>query len=185
VKTKAAAIRRADLAAQEPRALEQIEAVRDRTTTLLETGESIPVTAPHQVLVSGTFDGNAVLAAHFEAGKDRGGADLVLSITGTDGVLELRSAPAASDPIDLTLFGARGEATALVKYTVPARYFGPHGADLRGSAYAIAQVYDALAHDIAEGTSLAPGFRDALTRHRLLDAIATASSTGQRQRVPV
>jgi len=37
--------------------------------------------------------------------------------------------------------------------------------------------------DITEGTSLAPNFHDALGRHRLLDAISTASTTGQRQRV--
>ncbi|WP_394849469.1 Gfo/Idh/MocA family oxidoreductase [Pendulispora brunnea] len=154
------------------------------TTTVIETGAVLPVTAPHQVLVSGTFDGNAVLAAHFEAGKERGGTDLLLRITGTEGVLELRSEPAHLDPRDLVLFGARGEATSLEKYTVPDRYFGPHGSDLRGSSYALAQVYDALARDIAEGTSLAPSFRDALARHRLLDTIASASSTGQRQRVP-
>ncbi|WP_394838977.1 Gfo/Idh/MocA family oxidoreductase [Pendulispora rubella] len=153
------------------------------TMTILETQEVIPVTSPHQVLVSGTFDGNAVLAAHFEAGKERGGTDLLIRITGTEGALELRSEPAELDPSDLALFGARGDATALEKYTVPSQYYGPHGTELRGSSYALAQVYAALAHDIAEGTSLAPSFRDAVSRHRLLDVIATASSTGQRQRV--
>jgi hypothetical protein len=34
---------------------------------------------------------------------------------------------------------------------------------------------------VGEGTHLCPTFDDAVTRHRMLDAIETAAATGQRQ----
>jgi hypothetical protein len=38
-----------------------------------------------------------------------------------------------------------------------------------------------IARDYREGTRFCPTFDDAVTRHRLLNAIETASATGQRQ----
>ncbi|WP_394821496.1 Gfo/Idh/MocA family protein [Pendulispora albinea] len=152
------------------------------TTTLLETGEVIPVNTPHQVLVSGTFASNAVLSAHLEAGRQQGPSHLTMHITGTEGSLELRSD--THDPTDLLLFGARGDEPHLEKLTVPQAHVGEYGTDLQGSAYAMTQLYAAFGRDIADGTSLAPGFDDALRRHRLLDAIQTAASTGRTQPVP-
>ena len=45
----------------------------------------------------------------------------------------------------------------------------------------LAQAYARFARDYREGTHLCPTFEDAVTRHRMLDAIETAAATGQRQ----
>jgi predicted dehydrogenase len=52
---------------------------------------------------------------------------------------------------------------------------------LRGPALNVAQAYGRFARDFREGTHLSPTFDDAVTRHRMLDAIETAAATGQRQ----
>ena len=41
---------------------------------------------------------------------------------------------------------------------------------------------DGIARDYREGTHLCPTFDDAVTRHRMLDAIEKAAATGQHQR---
>jgi predicted dehydrogenase len=43
------------------------------------------------------------------------------------------------------------------------------------------QAYAHFARDYREGTQFCPTFEDAVTRHRMLDAIETAAATGQRQ----
>ena len=45
----------------------------------------------------------------------------------------------------------------------------------------LAQAYARFARDYREGTHLCPTFEDAVTRHRMLDAIEAAAATGQRQ----
>jgi predicted dehydrogenase len=63
---------------------------------------------------------------------------------------------------------------------VPAKYrWGP--AQAAGPSTNVAQAYANLARDYREGTHLCPTFDDAVTRHRMLDAIETAAATGRRQ----
>jgi predicted dehydrogenase len=50
-----------------------------------------------------------------------------------------------------------------------------------GPSTNVAQSYARFARDYREGTHLCPTFDDAVTRHRMLDAIETAAATGQRQ----
>nr|WP_276598597.1 Gfo/Idh/MocA family oxidoreductase [Nannocystis sp. SCPEA4] len=141
-------------------------------TRILETGEIVPVTAPDQVLISGTLSSGAVLSAHFETGK-RNGPILSTVLTGTEGDLVLDH--------DLTLSGARGDDQPLARLSTPDSYaWSPRGA-LSDDAHQIAQLYAAFARDLAEGTSLAPSFRDAVRLHHLVDTIAEASTTGQRK----
>jgi predicted dehydrogenase len=45
----------------------------------------------------------------------------------------------------------------------------------------VAQAYARFARDYREGTHLCPTFDDAVTRHRMLDAIEQAAATGQRR----
>jgi len=61
---------------------------------------------------------------------------------------------------------------------VPPQYpFSPP----QGPGTNVAQAYAHFARDYREGTHLCPTFDDAVTRHRMLDAIETAAATGQRQ----
>ena len=50
-----------------------------------------------------------------------------------------------------------------------------------GPSTNVAQAYARFARDYRGGTHLCPTFEDAVTRHRMLDAIETAAATGQRQ----
>jgi len=51
----------------------------------------------------------------------------------------------------------------------------------QGPSTNVAQAYAHFARDYREGTHLCPTFDDAVIRHRMLDAIETATATGQRQ----
>jgi len=51
----------------------------------------------------------------------------------------------------------------------------------QGPSTNVAQAYARFARDYREGTHLCPTFNDAVTRHRMLDAIETAAATGQRR----
>src|SRR5439155_1671316 len=50
-----------------------------------------------------------------------------------------------------------------------------------GATTNVVQAYARFARDYREGTHLCPTFADAVTRHRMLNAIETAAVTGQRQ----
>src|SRR2546422_8402415 len=54
---------------------------------------------------------------------------------------------------------------------------------LQGPGTNVAQAYAHFARDYREGTHLCPTFDDAVTRHRMLDAIERAAATGQRQTI--
>lgn len=49
--------------------------------------------------------------------------------------------------------------------------------DLRGPARNVAALYAAFAHDLDQGTSLAPSFSDAVRLHRLVERIAGGATT--------
>jgi len=140
-------------------------------TTLAETGEVIPVTAPDQVLIHGTLASGAVLSAHVEAGKRNGGV-ISATITGTEGDLVLSQ--------DLTVSGARGDDQPLAPLPTPEQYFWSPRGSLSDDAHQTAQLYAAFARDVDEGTSFAPGFEHALALHRLLSTVAESSRTGRR-----
>ncbi|APR81725.1 putative oxidoreductase [Minicystis rosea] len=142
------------------------------TTTIIESGEAIPVTAPDQVVLSGTLANGAVLAAHFEAGK-RNGSEITCTITGTEGDLLLSA--------DLTVSGAQGDGNPLTPLPTPEGYFWSTKGTLSDDAHQMGELYAAFARDLAEGTKLAPTFADAESFHRLLATIEEASATGQRR----
>jgi predicted dehydrogenase len=50
-------------------------------------------------------------------------------------------------------------------------------------AYTVAHAYAQLRADLAEGTRTVPDFAHAVRRHRLLDYVQQAATTGERQRV--
>ncbi|MDI1477146.1 Gfo/Idh/MocA family oxidoreductase [Polyangium sp. y55x31] len=139
--------------------------------TILETGETVPISVPHQVLISGTLQSGAVLSAHIEAGK-RNGGEIWATFTGTEGDLRLSQ--------DFTLSGARGDGQPLESLPIPERYRSPAQANLNEDAHHTAHLYAAIAKDLAEETEVVPTFRDAWKLYRLLDAVAASSATGRR-----
>lgn len=100
-------------------------ATRRPRPTIVETGETIEMTAPDQVIVNGTLENGAVASVHISGGTARG-TGFLFEIHGTEGDLVI--APAQQVPgvgvqyADLTLRGAQGEGVALAEIPVPPHY---------------------------------------------------------------
>src|SRR6059036_785101 len=161
----------------EIRELSATMTARRTTFTVAETGESKPMTADDQVCVSGLLEGGAALSIHYRGGSSRG-TNLLWEINGTEGDLQLTAAGGQAQIFEMTVRGGNGAQSSLEVLPVPQQYrFSP----LRGPSANVAQAYARFARDYREGTHLCPTFDDAVTRHRMLDAIERAAATGQRQ----
>jgi predicted dehydrogenase len=161
----------------EPRELSATMTVRRKTFTIAKTGESKPMAADDQVCVSGLLDGGAAFAIHYRGGVSRG-TNLLWEINGTEGDLQLTAAGGQAQIFEMTVRGGKGTQSSLEVLPVPQQY---HWAPSQGPSTNVAQAYARFARDYREGTSLCPTFDDAVTRHRMLNAIETAAATGQRQ----
>jgi predicted dehydrogenase len=151
---------------------------RRRTTfTIAETGETEPMTAEDQIGVSGLLEGGAVFTIHYRGGVSRG-TNLLWEINGTEADLQLTAAGGQAQIFQLELRGGNGDRSALEILPVPEQY---QWAPPQGPSTNVAQAYARFARDYRDNTHLCPTFEDAVTRHRMLDAIETAAATGQRQ----
>jgi predicted dehydrogenase len=152
---------------------------RRTTAEVAGTGESVPMTAEDQVAVSGLLESGIAFSIHYRGGVSRG-TNLLWEINGSEGDLQLTSAGGQPQIFDLELRGGTGEQTSLEILPVPEQYRWS-AAQVPGPSTNVAQAYARFAQDYREGTHLCPTFEDAVTRHRLVDAIETAAAIGQRQ----
>jgi predicted dehydrogenase len=152
---------------------------RRQSFTIAGTGESKPMTADDQVCVTGMLEGGAALSMHYRGGQSRG-TNLLWEINGTEGDLQLTAAGGQAQIFEMTVHGGNGEQSSLEVLPMPEQYrwAPPEG---QGPSVNVAQAYARFARDYREGTHLCPTFDDAVTRHRMLNAIETAAATGQRQ----
>jgi len=127
------------------------------------------------LLVSG-----AALSIHYRGGFSRG-TNLLWEINGTDGDLQLTADGGQAQLFELTVRGGKGTQSSLEALAVPAEYrWAPPQSGLGTN---VAEAYTRFARDYREGTHLCPTFEDAVTRHRMLNAIEMAAATGERQRL--
>jgi predicted dehydrogenase len=161
----------------EVRELSATMALRRKSFTIAKTGENKPMTAEDQVLVSGLVESGAAFSIHYRGGVSRG-TNLLWEINGSEGDLQLTAAGGQAQIFEMTLRGGKGAQSSLEVLTVPEQY---RWSPLQGPALNVAQAYARFARDYREGTHLCPTFDDAVTRHRMLDAIEIAAATGQRQ----
>jgi predicted dehydrogenase len=161
----------------EVRELSATTTVRRETFTIAGTAETRPMAADDQVAVSGLLESGAALSIHYRGGASRG-TNLLWEINGSEGDLQLTAAGGQAQIFELQLRGGNGAQPSLEALTIPERY---RWAPTQGPSTNVAQAYALLARDYREGTTLCPTFDDAVTRHRMLDAIETAAATGQRQ----
>jgi predicted dehydrogenase len=157
-------------------------ATRRKTAKALDTGETLPVTAPDQVLVSGVLASGAPLSIHFRGGQPRDGNGLLWEINGSAGDLRLTGPSGHTQMVELSLEGGRGDEKAFRKLAVPSSYGTgwPHDV-IPGN---VARVYARMARDLRDGTRTAPSFADAVAVHRIIDAIERAAESGARVAVP-
>src|SRR5207253_761329 len=161
----------------EVRELSATMTVRRTTYTVAGTDESKPMTADDQVCVSGLLEGGAALSIHYRGGLSRG-TNLLWEINGTEGDLQLTATGGQAQIWEMDVRGGRGAQSSLELLPVPEQY---RWAPPQGPGTNVAQAYARFARDYREGTHFCPTFDDAVTRHRMLDAIETSAVTGQRQ----
>src|SRR5712692_1743765 len=161
----------------EVRELSATMTLRRKFFTIVGTGERKPRTADDQVLVSGLLEGGAAFSIHYRGGVSRG-TNLLWEINGTEGDLQLTADGGHAQIFEMIARGGKGAQSALEVLPVLVKY---RWAPPQGPSTNVAQAYARFARDYREGTHLCPTFDDAVTRHRMLDAIETAAATGQRQ----
>jgi len=161
----------------EARELSATMTLRRKTFTIPETGESKPMTAADQVCVSGLLEGGAVFSIHYRGGASRG-TNLLWEINGSEGDLQLTATGGQAQIWEMDVRGGKGAQSSLERLPVPRQY---RWSPPQGPSTNVAQAYAHFARDYREGTHFCPTFEDAVTRHRMLDAIETAAATGQRQ----
>jgi len=163
----------------EVRELSATMTLRRKSFTIAQTGESKPMTAEDQVCVTGLLESGAALSIHYRGGVSRG-TNLLWEINGTEGDLQLTAAGGQAQIFEMTVRGGKGARSSLEVLPVPEQYrwSPPQGP---GPSTNVAEAYARFARDYREGTHFCPTFDDAVTRHRMLNAIETAAATGQRQ----
>src|SRR5437762_388505 len=161
----------------EVRELSATMTVRRKSFTIAGTGESKPMTAEDQVLVSGLLEGGAAFSIHYRGGVSRG-TNLLWEINGAEGDLQLTAAGGQAQIFELAVRGGRGAQSSLEVLPVPEQY---RWAPPQGPGTNVAQAYARFARDYREGTHLCPTFDHAVTRHRILGAIEAASASGRPQ----
>ena len=163
----------------EVRELTATMTVRRKSFTIAGTDERKPMTADDQVCFTGLLESGAALSIHYRGGHSRG-TNLLWEINGTEGDLQVTADGGQAQLFEMTVNGGKGAQPSLEILPVPAQYrwSPPQGP---GPSINIAQSYARFARDYREGTHFCPTFDDAVTRHRMLNAIETAAATGQRQ----
>ena len=146
-----------------------------------DTGRTVDVTAPDNVLVTGTLVGGAVVSAHV-ASVPWHGSSYRLEVYGREGTLVVES-PEHPHLNGRRLLGAKEGDAELREISVPDRLKWVPDAVPSGPPFNVAQMWSRFADAILAGGPGEPDFDAAVARHRLLEAIQRASDTGQRQRV--
>lgn len=144
--------------------------------TVEETGEQIPNTNPNEVMVIGTLEAGGLFSMQIEGGqKHRTG--LSIEISGTEGVLRVTNPLAFQNKDDNAIQGMNGGETSFSPMPIPDEYETLATSGLDVSAQDLAYLYAAYANDIANGTSEASNFSDAVRQHHLIDDIYKTSKT--------
>src|SRR5436853_5332971 len=163
----------------EVRELSATMTVRRKSFTIAGTGEKKAMATDDQVGVTGLLESGAAFSIHYRGGQSRG-TNLLWEINGTEGDLQLTAAGGHAQMFEMTVRGGKGAQSALEVLPVPEKYrwSPPQGPGLSTN---VAQAYAHFARDYREGTHFCPTFDDAVTRHRMLNAVETAAATGERQ----
>jgi predicted dehydrogenase len=163
--------------------LSSVVANQRQRVKIVETGETIPMTSPDQVLLSGVLQSGAVASVHLKGGTANG-TGFLFEIHGTEGALAIVPAdPRQATYIQVSEFTVRGAQAGkpLADLSIPESYRWVPPAVPAGLPFNVAQLYMRMAEGIREGKSVSPDFDVAVKRHQLLDVIQKASDTGIRQ----
>ena len=163
------------------REVSAVVALINSETTVIETGQTVPVTAPDQVVLAGRLTGGAVASIAVQGGSAPVTPGFELRIVGTEATLVVR--PATPGGIHITdwavsISKSDGPATEL---PVPGRFSPVPAAVPAGPPRNVAALYREFAQAINDGQPAVPDFDVAVRYHQLLESIQRASDTGIRQ----
>jgi predicted dehydrogenase len=144
-----------------------------------ETGEPVAKPADDNIAVQGVLESGAVASIHYRGGFSKG-TNFRWEINGTEGDLVIEADIGHLQFGQVTLKGATGEDEALAELPVPDKYKATAG-EADHISYPVAQMYEGILRDLAEGTHIVPTFADAVKRHRMVEAIEVSAKTGTRQ----
>jgi predicted dehydrogenase len=153
-------------------------ATRRTTALVADTGETLPMSAPDQVLVSGLLARGAPVSIHYRSGMPRDGDGLFWEINGTEGDIRVSGPLGHTQMVQLSLKGARGAEKTFRPLEVPASYRSGWPEDVVPGN--VARLYARMARDLREGTRTAPRFEDAVALHRVIAAIEKAAESGHK-----
>ena len=141
--------------------------------------ETMEVTTPDNVLVSGRLGNGGVVSVHVAAIPWHSSDGPSMQVFGRDGTLVYHGSH-----IDYSrLEGARGNESALQEIPVPDRLVWVPADVPQGPPFNVAQMYRRLAGAIRTGGPVEPDFDFAVRRRELLESIQVASDQGRAQSV--
>jgi predicted dehydrogenase len=151
----------------------------------IDTGETLPMTSPDQVLLNGVLQDGTLTSVHVKGGTGNG-TGFLFEIQGTDGDLIIGpSRPRPGSSVQISELGIKGSRAGkpLEEVGIPKSYCQVPPAVPVGPSFNVGQLFARMAEAIRKGKPAAPDFALAVKRHHLLDVIQRASDTGQRQTV--
>jgi predicted dehydrogenase len=144
-----------------------------------DTGRTVDVTAPDNILVSGSLKNGALVSAH-AASIPWHGSGYRLEVYGRKGTLAVETLEHPHLRSTRLLGGKEGD-SELKELPVPERHTWVPDTVPQGPPFNVAQMWSRFGEGIRNDKPVSPDFDAAVTRHRLLDAIQRASETGQSQ----
>lgn len=158
--------------------LSAVLATRRTQARVADTGDTLPMTAPDQVLISGVLTSGAPVSIHYRGGAPEDGKGFLWEINGTEGDIRVTAALGHTQMVPLLLEGAKAGSKSFAPLAVPESYrTGWPQNVVPGN---VARVYARLARDLRDGTRTAPSFDDAVAVHRIIAAVERAAETGSR-----
>ena len=145
-----------------------------------DTGRTVDVTNPDNILISGTLQSGAVVSVHVAAipWQDAG---FRLEVYGREGTILLTDPENPQIGGEVRLHGQRGGNSGLQELPIPDRLRWVPDTLPERPVHNVAQMWVRFAESIRTGHRAEPDFDTAVVRHKMLDAIQRASDTGQRQ----
>lgn len=145
------------------------------------TDETIDVTAPDNVRVSGQLERGAAVSVHVGA-VPWGGTGFRMEIYGREGTLITTGSVSSQRGEMLRIQGAQ-KSNDLADLEIPERFVYVPDDFPKGDPFNVGQMYALFAEAIRTGENRLPTFDDAVELHRFLDIIKKASDTGKEQHV--
>jgi predicted dehydrogenase len=148
-----------------------------------DTKKYVDVTSPDNIMIHGRLESGAIVNAYVGVHPYHGSGHR-FEIYGTEGTLSMIGGGEAGEERRRKLVGGKKDDKALRELPVPERFACvPESLRDSGPAYDVAQMWVKFAEAIRTGAEVEADFDHAVRRQRVLDVIARASETGERQRV--